>query len=253
MAEASETPPEWTILYHGKGTLKGRGEFLRLMLEDKCLKYEDTDDNLYGPKGMMDCFRGSAEAVGEEGAIKIPSPIFFPPAIWHRPAGGEEVIINQVGACMTYLGEVLGYSPKTPAELARAQCILLNALDYISDGRKSFHPVKDTMSYNDQKEEGDKASKEFAKTRMMIWLAHFEKVVNNFGSSAPVAGGSNITYADFALFHVLGATVAQFNNEKYEMAWDKSPVTALKEYYEWMKKRPSLHAYLTSGRAPGEL
>jgi hypothetical protein len=115
MAEALETPPEWTILYHGKGKFKGRGEFLRLMLEDKCLKYEDTDDNLYGPKGMMDCFRGSAEAVGEEGAIQILSPIFFPPAIWHRPAGGEEVIINQVGACMTYLGEVLGYSPKTPA------------------------------------------------------------------------------------------------------------------------------------------
>jgi glutathione S-transferase len=109
------------------------------------------------------------------------------------------------------------------------------------------------MSYNDQKEEGDEASKEFAKTRMMIWLAHFEKVVKTFGSSAPVAGGPNITYADFALFHVLDATVAQFNNEKYEMAWDKSPVAALKEYYDWMKKRPNLHAYLNSVRAPGEL
>jgi hypothetical protein len=31
-----------------------------------------------------------------------PFPTFFPPAIWHRPAHGEEVRINQVGACITY-------------------------------------------------------------------------------------------------------------------------------------------------------
>eukprot|EP00980_Cylindrotheca_fusiformis_P022645 scaffold9523_cov103-Cylindrotheca_fusiformis.AAC.22 len=243
---------EWTIFYHyGGSVFKGRAEFLRLMLEDKQVDYEITGDNLRGPTGMMDCFRGSAEAIlAGNGDLAIPNPVFFPPALWHRPPGGEELIINQVGACVMYLGENLGYAPKSPKEKGLADMITLNALDYISEGRSSFHPVKDLMSYNDQKEEGDKVSKEFTKTRMTIWLAHFEKVVKKHGPTSPVAGGADVTYADFVLFHVLDATVAQFNNEKYDMAWDKQNVDGLKAYYAWMKSRPNLKAYMESDR-PG--
>lgn len=246
---------EWTIFYHfgGKG-LKGRAEFLKLMLEDKQADYEITGESLYGPTGVMDCFRGSAEAVSAgDGDISIPNPIFFPPALWHRPAGGEEVIVNQVGACVMYLGDILGYAPKSPKEKGLANMITMNAIDYIAEGRSSFHPVKNTMSYNDQKEEGDKASLEFSKTRMTIWLAHFEKMVKKHGATAPVAGGTGVTYADFVLFHVLDATVSQFNNEKYEMAWDaQKSIDTLKAYYLWMQSRPNLKAYWESGRSSGK-
>jgi glutathione S-transferase len=249
---SSQPAKEWTIIYHFGGTaFKGRAEFLRLMLEDKKIDYGLSGENLRGPKGIMDCFRGSAEAVlAGDGDVSIPNPVFFPPALWHRPPGGEEVIINQVGACVMYLGEILGYAPKSPKESALASAITMNAIDYIAEGRSCFHPVKNTMSYSDQKEEGDKSSKEFAKTRMTIWLAHFEKVAKKHGSTSPVAGGANVTYADFVLFHVLDATVAQFNNEKYEMAWDIQNIDSLKEYYQWMKSRPNLKAYWESNRAP---
>ncbi len=129
---------------------------------------------------------------------------------------------------MIYVGDILGYSPSSAKEKGVANAIILNALDYISRGRSSFHPVKDEMSYNDQKEEGDKSSLEWTKTKMPVWLAHFEKVVKKHGPQAPVAGGTSITYADFALFHALDATVNQFNNEKYEMAWDNQNVPNLK-------------------------
>lgn len=63
-----------------------------------------------------------------------------------------------------------------------------------------------------------------------------------------------ITYntpdADFALFHVLDASVSQFNTEFYDMAWDKCEVPALKEYYVWMKDRPNLERYFKSDRCP---
>ncbi len=183
-------PPEWTILYHGPLSFKGRGEFLRLMLEDAGVEYENSSDNLYGPTGVMDMFRGTPDDVDQDVA---PFPLLFPPAIWHRPAQGDEVIINQVAACLVYLGENLGYAPKSAAERARADCIMLNALDYISEGRRSFHPVQDKLSYKDQKEEGDKASKEFSKSRMPIYLHHFNKVVKKNGSHKPVAGGNHVT------------------------------------------------------------
>jgi glutathione S-transferase len=244
------TPKEWTIIYHGAAkTFKGRAEFLRLILEDAGAEYEVSGDNLYGPTGMMDCFRGSAEAVAVDGSVPLPNPVFFPPAIWHRPKDNvDAVVINQVGACVMYIGEQLGYAPQSAKERALADMITMNAIDYIAEGRSSFHPVKNSMSYSDQKEEGDKASKEFTKTRMPIWLAHFEKTVKVHGAKSPVAGGPKVTYADFVLFHVLDATIAQFNNEKYENAWDKQNIDSLKEYYAWMKSRPNLKAYFESDR-----
>lgn len=205
-----EDPPEWTVLYHGAGSFKGRGEFLRLMLEDKGVSYVNTDENMYGPMGLMDCFRGSPAAVK---ALDTNWPTFFPPAIWHRPRNGEWVCINQVSACMVYLAEMLGYAPSSPAERGRAESVMANALDYISEGRASFHPVKNSASYNTQKEQGDTVSKEFSANRMLLWLAHFDKVVRKYGPTKAVAGGASVTYADFALFHVLDATVHQFNTE----------------------------------------
>ncbi|CAJ1945550.1 unnamed protein product [Cylindrotheca closterium] len=252
----STTPKEWTIVYHGAAkTFKGRAEFLRLLLEDAGVDYAITGDNMYGPTGIMDCFRGSAQAVAAgDGSTPIPNPVFFPPAIWHRPKKDgeeeEEVIINQVGACVMYIGEQLGYAPQSAKEKALANMITLNALDYIAEGRSSFHPVKNSMSYSDQKEEGDKASKEFTKTRMPIWLAHFEKMVRKHGAKSPVAGGSKVTCADFCLFHVLDATISQFNNDKYDHAWDNQDpkIDLLKEYHAWMKSRPNLVAFFASDR-----
>jgi glutathione S-transferase len=133
-------------------------------------------------------------------------------------------------------------------ERARANAVTLNAMDYIAEGRSSFHPVKNSMSYKDQKEEGDRASQEFVKTRMKTYLYHFQKVVVTAGVTAPVAGGGSITYADFALFHVLDATVAQFNKEFYCYAWDNFDGKEIKQYYQWMKQRPNLQAYFQSDR-----
>jgi glutathione S-transferase len=246
MTTASSNYPVWTVLYHMPGSFKGRGEFLRLMLEDAGVEYEDSSAGMYGPEGSMDAFRESSDAV--LAADNQIYPVLYPPAIWHRPVGGEEVLVNQAGACMIYLGDQLGYAPETAAERARANEILLNAMDYIAEGRRTFHPVEDKMSYKNQKEEGDKVSKEFTKDRMLVFLYHFEKIVKKFGPSKPVAGGKDITYADFALFHVLDATAHQFDSEFYEQAWTKANVPALKEFYEHIRSRPNLQAYFKSDR-----
>lgn len=247
---------EWTICYHAKANgeiIKGRAEFLRLMFEDAGTPYRNTSDDLYGPHGMMDCFRGSIDAISaSESDDKFPFPVMFPPAIWHRRKDAEPVLINQVGACMIYIGEELGYAPTSAPERAKANSIMLNALDYISEGRQSFHPVKNHMSYFDQKEEADVESKEFSKKRMPTYLHHFNKVVlKNANPKSPIAGGESVTYADFCLFHVLNATVEQFNTDFYDKAWDSVDVPHLKEYYEWMKARPKLQAYFQSDRCAG--
>ena len=241
---------EFVILYHGQGGIfKGRAEFPRVMLEDANADYSyGADANFYGPTGMFCAFRGSAAAV--QSLDNTPYPVFFPPALSHTPGnGGETVYINQVQAIVVYLGEVLGYAPSSPSERARADHISLNAQDYISSGRLSFHPVKSTMSYNDQKEEGDKVSAEWIQARGSVFLMFLEKLVGqNPNPTDPVAGGANLTYADFVLYHVIDATVFQFNNEKYGMFWDHCQVPALKAFYANMCARPRIAAYRTSDR-----
>ncbi|CAE7495406.1 unnamed protein product, partial [Symbiodinium pilosum] len=191
---------EWTLVYHD-GDLKGRAEPLKLLMEDAGVKYDVTSENLYGETGHMDAFRGSAEAVAR--LDNAPSPVMFPPVIWHRPPSGDEVYVNQTAACLSYLGRCLGYSPTVPAEIARADQITQNAVDYVAEGRASFHPMDQKAPYTTQKEEADKKSKEWSAGRMGVWLQHFEKVVKRVGAEKPIAGGSSITYADFMLFHAL--------------------------------------------------
>ena len=106
---ASSSVPEWTVLYHAPGKFKGRGEFLRLMLEDAGKTYVNDGESLYGPSGTMDMFRGTIEAIDSDKMDSKQSfPLLYPPAIRHVPPNGEEVIVNQVGACMIYLGDTLG-------------------------------------------------------------------------------------------------------------------------------------------------
>merc|ERR1712070_1228563 len=214
---------EWTVLYHTappEKAFKGRGEFLKLLFEDAKVAYHFTNKDLYGPEGWMDMFRDpQKKGHGEEVKLDTaPFPVMYPPAVLHKPASGDQVCINQVSACMAYIGEQLGYGPSSAAERARADCITANAMDYIAAGRSSFHPVEDGASYWDQQEEGDRVSKLWSQSKMRVWLQHFEKVINR-ADGKPVAGGPHVTYADFALFHVLDASQAQFNNEKYEFAW----------------------------------
>jgi glutathione S-transferase len=153
---------------------------------------------------------------------------------------------------MVYIAEKLGYAPMTPVERARAEMIMLNCMDYITEGRRSFHPIHYILSYREQQEEGDRASKIFSKERMRKYLHHFNKVIRwNGPDPKPVAGGSNITYADFALFHVLDATIHQFNTQFYGFAWDNTNVPALKTWYDWfLSSRPNIKAYRSSARAP---
>ena len=71
-------------------------------------------------------FRGDADQVAA--LDNAPYPTVFPPMIWHRPpagSGGEEVLVNQTGACMAYIGSQIGYGPASDVERARMDCIMV--------------------------------------------------------------------------------------------------------------------------------
>lgn len=249
----------WTLLYHG-GEFKGRGEFVRLILEDAGVTYSESADNLYGPEGFCDAFRasGSSEKGLSEGAAdnvaldNAPFPTMFPPVLHYKPGPGEaatsEVFINQVPAILRYCAARLGYLPRGAAATAKADQITLNANDFVAEGRSCFHPLDNKKSYADQKEAADEASRKFADARLPVWLGHFEKVAKRLrpDSDGPLLGTA--TYADFALFHALDAAEAQFDGERFGEAWTKAEIPTLKKWKTWMSCRPKLADYLGSDR-----
>jgi len=145
---------------------------------------------------------------------------------------------------MRYLGKQLGYYPKTDKDEAIADQILLNAHDFIAEGRRQFHPTEDSASYHSQKEAADlQAAKWAASGRLLTWLRHFNKVIER--GSGPGVAGACVTYADFALFHVLRATQSQFPE-----AWEsnKGEYQACVTYLEAFAGRKGISEYLGSDR-----
>lgn len=258
MSSSSDQPPsssEWTVLYHqGNPPFAGRAQPIRMLFVDAGVPYTESNANLYGPSGYCDMFRGSganAKVFDKASAQKqcAPYPVLAPPIIWHKPAGGEdskdEVFINQLPAILRYVGTCVGYSPKTIAQIAKCDKILLDVCDYISEGRASFHPTDNSASYSIQKEEGDKVSLEWSQRRMLIWLHMFEKCLEKRDNNALYVVGNKVTYADIALYWACDATVSQFNNDKYNLAWDNADLPLLKAYYNEFSNRPNIKNWTT--------
>jgi len=255
--KAKTTAGTWCLLYHA-GPFKGRAEFMRLLFEDAGVTYKESADKLYGPEGFCDAFRGigsSEKGLGagaQEHVAKdtAPFPVMFPPILRYTSCASREaeVFVNQVPAIMRFCAAKLGYLPQSPAATAQADEIMLNANDFVAEGRACFHPVDNKAGYKEQKKEADKTSKKFAQERLVVWLGHFEKVVKKLrpGGNGPLFG--KMTYADFMLFHALDAAEAQFNSRFYGKAWDSAAVPTLKKWKAWVASRPKLAKYLQSDR-----
>lgn len=140
---------------------------------------------------------------------------------------------------------------------ARADCIVGNCVDFIAEGRLSFHPTDAKASYASQKDAADQASRVFASERLLVWLAHFEAII---AAAASVQGvgpvlrddGNDKTpsYADIMLFYVLDATAGQFDNDFYGNVWTKSSqrFPLCHAFHQWIASQPRLEEYFSSER-----
>merc|ERR1712129_47066 len=144
----------------------------------------------------------------------------------------------------------LGYIPVDVVDQAHCDQVCLDVFDFISEGRRQFHPVEDGASYCSQKEEGDKASKKWSERRLGVWLQHYEKILEKTGhDGAGFLFGSKVSCADIVLFYGLEACIAQFNTDFYSKVWDNmTTIPRCKKFVDLMKQRPNLGAYLVSDR-----
>jgi glutathione S-transferase len=210
-------------------TIQGRGEFVRLALEEAGAEYADlARDSTQGMRAMQ-----SLMEKGER-------PPFAPPFL-----RDGDVIIGQTAAILFYLGDRHDLAPKDEAGKLWTQQIQLTIADFVLEAHDTHHPIAAGLYYEDQKEEAARRTEDFRDNRVPKYLDWFETVLRRNPAGQNHLVGDKITYVDLSLFQVVaGLTYAFPKLMRRELRKYKN-VTAL---HDAVAKRPRIKAYLASPR-----
>ncbi|MBB3226131.1 glutathione S-transferase [Luteibacter sp. Sphag1AF] len=212
-------------LYYWTG-IQGRGEFVRLCLEDAGADYVDVARE-EGDDVMQPWLNGDHEG---------PLP-FAPPFLT-----SGRLVIAQVANILHYLGPRHGLVPSSESRQLYAHQLELTITDLVAEVHDTHHPVASGLYYEDQKPEAKRRSADFRSSRIPKYLSYFEKAVERGGGTHPLREHS---YVDLSLFQVLAGLDYAFPKAMKAMS---PKIPRLRALAERVAKRPHIAAYLASGR-----
>jgi glutathione S-transferase len=129
--------------------IQGRGEFVRLALEDAGADYVDRAPGKWGKQ------------------------IFAPPFL----RIGKRVI-PQTANILFYLGDALKLAPRADAERLRLHGLQLTIADWLVEVHDTHHPIASSLYYEDQKREAKRRAGIFLTERLPKFLRYFERAVD---------------------------------------------------------------------------
>lgn len=213
--------------------LQGRGELVRLVLEDAGVPYIDVA-RLPEEQG------GGAQAVVKLREGEDPGTLPYAPPILRL----GDLVIAQTALIVDFLGERFGLVPEDLAGRLACRQHMLTVMDVVVEAHDVHHPIASSRYYEDQKEEAKAAAEAFVKDRLPNWLGYFEKVLaRNEGSDWAV--GESCTYVDLALFQLYEGLSYQFPEAMDRGAGDWPNLGALRDR---VRERPGIAEYLQSER-----
>jgi glutathione S-transferase len=173
-------------LYYWPG-IQGRGEFVRLALEEAGADYVDV---ARGPKGMTNMM-SVLEGKGD-------TPPFAPPIL---KAG--KLLIAQTANILLYLGGKEGLAPTAEAGRLWAHQLQLTVTDFVKEIHDTHHPIGTGLYYEDQKPEAKRYTEGFLKTRLPKYMGYFERVLEQNPRGDKFLVGGKLTYPDLSLFQLV--------------------------------------------------
>lgn len=210
--------------------IQGRGEFVRLPLEDAGADYIDMARE---PDGM----RAMTAIMADK---TLSDPPFAPPFLKH----GDR-IVAQTANILLYLGPKLHLTPDDEDGRLFVHQLQLTIADLVVEAHDAHHPVGGGLYYEDQKPEAKRRAKEFREERITKYLGYFERVLAANPGGARWLVGKSATYADFSLFQAIEGLRYAFPKAmaKRERHWPLA--VAL---HDRVAARPGIAAYLKSDR-----
>lgn len=192
--KSSKDVPYQLIYWPG---IPGRGEHIRLALEEAGAEYTDTAHIKDGVKQVLAYVEGKAPD------DDVNPPLCAPPILKHG-----DLVINQTPNILLYLGPRLGLVPSSDDSedhIYRVNELALTALDGLSnEPHDCHHPIATGLYYEDQIPESKRKSEDYVKARLPKFLGYFERVLSSKASGdGPWLYAGQLTYADLVLFHVM--------------------------------------------------
>jgi glutathione S-transferase len=206
--------------------IQGRGEYVRLALEEAGADYVDVAREPGGEGKMF--------ALMERGE----PPPFAPPFL---KAG--KLLIGQTANILLYLGEHEGQAPKTEAGRLWTHQLQLTIADFVVEIHDTHHPIGSGLYYEDQQKEAKRRTKDFLENRAPKFLGYFERVLKESGTGWLVS--RRVTYADLSLFQIVEGLRYAFPNA---MARLEKKHRRVLELHDRVAARPRIAAYLKSER-----
>ena len=213
-------------LYYWPG-IQGRGEYVRLALEDAGADYVDSARTERGMAAMMRMM----EAKGG-------TPPFAPPFL---KAG--RLVIGQTANILFYLGSRHALAPKAEAARLWMHQLQLTIADLVLEIHDTHHPLGPTLYYEDQRSEAKRRSGEFWKERVPKYLGYFERLIDASGGA--YVTGRKASYVDLSLFQIVEGLRYAFPKR---MKTFERRIPGLVGLHERVARRPNIKAYLSSER-----
>lgn len=214
-------------------TIQGRGEFVRLALEQAGADYVDV-------ARALEAEGGGAEAMMDRLDEARPVPPFAPPFL----VDGERVVA-QTALILLYLGPRLGLVGTSEMARIHTHQIQLTLADCVAEAHDTHHPVAKMLYYHDQKPEAARHARDFRDHRMPKYLGWFERVLalNPAGPGRLV--GDSLSYADLSLFQLVDGLRYAFPKTSARVLEEAPRVVAL---VQAVGRLPRIAAYLESER-----
>jgi glutathione S-transferase len=214
-------------------SIQGRGEFVRLALEEAGADYVDVASQR-GPRGGVPALLRLLDK------RSIAHPPFAPPFL---KAG--RLLIGQTANILLYLGERHGLAPRSESGRLWTHQLQLTIADIVQETHDTHHPISTNLYYEDQKPEARRRAQDFVRTRLPKYLGYFERVLARSKRSATCLVGPQPTYADLSLFQLVAGLRYAFPRAMTRVERQCRRVAAL---HDRIAARPRIAAYLASGR-----
>jgi glutathione S-transferase len=214
-------------------SIQGRGEFVRLALEDAGASYVDVARETGKDRGVGALMRFI------EGR-DVAQPPFAPPFL-----KSGRLVIGQTANILFYLGGKHGLAPASEAGRLWTNQLQLTIADFVDEAHDTHHPIASSHYYEDQKPEAKRRAAVFLKVRIPKFLGFFERVLERNPAGDRHLVGARVSYADLSLFQSVEGLAYAFPRAMRPLAKTYPRIAALRTR---IALRPRLKAYLASDR-----